>query len=70
MAPEHRPRCHQIGEESRKRRGLTQQELARSSGVSLSLVRKVEQGDYDNGLPLEAGERWPSRCRCRHPRWR
>ncbi|NUS73969.1 MAG: helix-turn-helix transcriptional regulator [Corynebacteriales bacterium] len=30
----------------RQRRGLTQQELARHSTVSLSLVRKVEQGDY------------------------
>jgi len=32
--------------EVRKRRGLTQRDLARSSGVSLSLVRKVEQGDH------------------------
>ena len=32
----------------RKRRGLTQKELARTSGVSLSLVRKVEQGDHDS----------------------
>ena len=39
--------------ESRKRRGLTQRELARSSGVSLSLIRKLEQGDYENGLRLE-----------------
>ncbi|MGA8114760.1 MAG: helix-turn-helix domain-containing protein [Actinocatenispora sp.] len=29
----------------RKRRGLTQRELARRSGVSLSLVRKLEQGE-------------------------
>ncbi|MCC9741780.1 helix-turn-helix transcriptional regulator [Streptomyces sp. MNU89] len=29
----------------RKRRGLTQRELARSSGVSLSLIRKLEQGE-------------------------
>ncbi|MFE9066082.1 helix-turn-helix domain-containing protein [Streptomyces violaceusniger] len=28
----------------RKRRGLTQRELATASGVSLSLVRKLEQG--------------------------
>jgi transcriptional regulator with XRE-family HTH domain len=39
--------------ESRKRRALTQRELARSAGVSLSLIRKLEQGDYDNGLRLE-----------------
>ncbi|WP_016909042.1 helix-turn-helix domain-containing protein [Streptomyces xiaopingdaonensis] len=38
-----------IGErmrEIRKRRGMTQRELATSSGVSLSLVRKLEQGEY------------------------
>lgn len=29
----------------RKRRGLTQRELAESSGVSLSLIRKIEQGE-------------------------
>lgn len=29
----------------RKRRGLTQRELANTSGCSLSLIRKVEQGD-------------------------
>lgn len=39
--------------EARKRRGLTQRELARQSGVSLSLIRKLEQGDYENGLRLE-----------------
>lgn len=39
--------------DARKRRGLTQRELARSAGVSLSLVRKLEQGDYENGLRLE-----------------
>ncbi|MGP4113324.1 helix-turn-helix domain-containing protein [Streptomyces sp. 4N509B] len=31
--------------EARKRAGLTQHELARASGVSLSLIRKLEQGD-------------------------
>ncbi len=31
--------------EIRKRRGMTQRDLARASGVSLSLIRKVEQGD-------------------------
>lgn len=39
--------------EVRKRRGLTQRDLARSSGLSVSLIRKLEQGDYDNGLRLE-----------------
>lgn len=29
----------------RKRRGMTQDELARESGVSVSLIRKLEQGD-------------------------
>jgi transcriptional regulator with XRE-family HTH domain len=32
--------------ETRKRRGLTQRELARLSGLSVSLVRKLEQDDY------------------------
>ncbi|WP_280440342.1 helix-turn-helix domain-containing protein [Nocardia cyriacigeorgica] len=32
----------------RKRRGLTQRELAESAAVSLSLVRKVEQGERDD----------------------
>jgi transcriptional regulator with XRE-family HTH domain len=31
--------------EIRKRRGLTQRELAAESGVSLSLIRKLEQGE-------------------------
>ncbi|SNT59761.1 helix-turn-helix domain-containing protein [Actinacidiphila glaucinigra] len=31
--------------EVRKRRGFTQRELAEASGVSLSLVRKLEQGE-------------------------
>src|SRR5713226_8279365 len=30
----------------RKRRGITQRALADRSGVSLSLIKKVEQGDY------------------------
>ncbi len=30
----------------RKRRGLTQRALAEKSGVSLSLIKKLEQGDY------------------------
>lgn len=32
--------------EVRKRRGMTQRDLARMSGVSLSLIRKVEQGGH------------------------
>ncbi|NKY31035.1 helix-turn-helix domain-containing protein [Nocardia gamkensis] len=32
----------------RKRRGLTQREVAESSGVSLSLIRKIEQGERDD----------------------
>ncbi|WP_063049567.1 helix-turn-helix domain-containing protein [Nocardia arthritidis] len=32
----------------RKRSGLTQRELADSSGVSLSLIRKIEQGERDD----------------------
>lgn len=32
----------------RKRRGLTQRELAELSGVSLSLVKKIEQGERDS----------------------
>ena len=32
--------------EVRKRRGLTQRELARESGVSVSLIRKIEQENY------------------------
>lgn len=42
--------------ESRKLRGLTQQELARLSGVSVSLVRKLEQGEY-GGIRLETVHR-------------
>ena len=38
--------------EVRKRRGLTQGELARVSGVSVSLVTKLEQGWY-GGMRLE-----------------
>ncbi|MEU0875990.1 helix-turn-helix domain-containing protein [Nocardia brasiliensis] len=32
----------------RKRRGLTQRQLAELSGVSLSLIRKIEQGERDD----------------------
>lgn len=38
--------------DNRKLRGLTQQELARLSGLSVSLVRKLEQGEY-GGIRLE-----------------
>jgi transcriptional regulator with XRE-family HTH domain len=33
---------------ARKRRGLTQRELARASGVSVSLIRQLEQGDRED----------------------
>ncbi|MEV6139846.1 helix-turn-helix transcriptional regulator [Nocardia sp. NPDC051990] len=33
---------------TRKRRGLTQRELADASGVSVSLIRKIEQGERDS----------------------
>jgi transcriptional regulator with XRE-family HTH domain len=42
--------------EARKRRGLTQRELARQSGVSISLVTKLEQGAY-GGVRLETVRR-------------
>lgn len=42
--------------EARKRRGLTQRELARRSGVSISLVTKLEQGAY-GGVRLETVHR-------------
>jgi transcriptional regulator with XRE-family HTH domain len=42
--------------EARKLRGLTQRELAAASGLSVSLVRKLEQGDY-GGLRLETAHR-------------
>jgi len=38
--------------EARKRRGLTQRELSRLSGVSVSLITKLEQGEY-GGIRLE-----------------
>lgn len=34
--------------EIRKRRGLTQSELAKASGVSLSIIRKLEQGERES----------------------
>lgn len=40
---------HGVGEKirsARKRRGITQRELSRLSGVSLSLITKLEQGEY------------------------
>ncbi len=38
--------------EARKRQGLTQEQLARLSGVSISLIAKLERGEY-GGLRLE-----------------
>jgi transcriptional regulator with XRE-family HTH domain len=49
----------EIGErvrQARKRRGLTQRELAGAAGVSVSLVRKLEQGSY-GGVRLETAHR-------------
>ncbi|MFE2541022.1 helix-turn-helix domain-containing protein [Actinacidiphila glaucinigra] len=43
--------CPDIGarlKEVRKRRGLTQRELASASGVSISLIRKLEQGELSD----------------------
>ncbi|HEX6525783.1 MAG TPA: helix-turn-helix transcriptional regulator, partial [Streptosporangiaceae bacterium] len=40
----------------RKRRGLTQRELAKASGLSYSLVKKVEQDDYGE-LRLETAHK-------------
>jgi transcriptional regulator with XRE-family HTH domain len=42
--------------EARKRRGLTQRELADASGLSLSAVKKIEQGALDS-LRLETAHR-------------
>jgi transcriptional regulator with XRE-family HTH domain len=39
--------------EARKQRGLTQRGLAGRSGVSVSLIRKLEQGDYPAQVRLE-----------------
>jgi transcriptional regulator with XRE-family HTH domain len=41
----------------RKRRGLSQRELADASGVSISLIRKLEQGDYP-GVRIETLHRF------------
>ncbi|MBB5775332.1 helix-turn-helix domain-containing protein [Nonomuraea jabiensis] len=41
----------------RKRRGLSQRELAARSGVALSLVRKVEQGER-NSVRVETLRKW------------
>lgn len=43
--------------EARKRRGLTQRDLARLSGVSASYIRKLEQDAYDGGVRLETVHR-------------
>jgi transcriptional regulator with XRE-family HTH domain len=42
---------HGVGEkvrEARKRRGMSQHELSQSSGLSLSLIRKLEQGERED----------------------
>ncbi|MER5769841.1 helix-turn-helix domain-containing protein [Streptomyces sp. NPDC001985] len=51
----------------RKRRGMTQQGLARASGVSLSLIRKLEQGErqdtrLETARLLAAALRVPTMC--------
>ncbi|MDT0341577.1 helix-turn-helix domain-containing protein [Streptomyces litchfieldiae] len=54
-----------IGErlkEARKRRGLSQRELADASGVSLSLIRKLEQGERQD-TRLETARRFASALR-------
>lgn len=43
--------------EVRKRRGMTQRELAHASGVSLSLIRKLEQGEVQD-TRLETARRF------------
>ncbi|MBF6217604.1 helix-turn-helix transcriptional regulator [Nocardia abscessus] len=47
----------------RKRRGLTQRELAESSGVSLSLIRKIEQGERDD-TPMDTLRRFAVALGC------
>jgi transcriptional regulator with XRE-family HTH domain len=42
---------------ARKARGLTQRELSRQAAVSLSLLRKIEQGTAHAGMPEEAADR-------------
>ena len=60
----------------RKRRGPTQRELAASSGISLSLIRKIKQGERDDtridsrfavalGYPLDGLTRPQSRTAAR-----
>ncbi|MFE2869079.1 helix-turn-helix domain-containing protein [Embleya sp. NPDC059259] len=46
----------------RKRRGMTQRELSSQSGVSLSLIRKLEQGERDD-TRLETARRLASALR-------
>ncbi|WP_280400087.1 helix-turn-helix domain-containing protein [Nocardia carnea] len=47
----------------RKRRGLTQRELAEAAGVSLSLIRKLEQGERVARIDSCAGLLWRSGVR-------
>ncbi|MFI5716929.1 helix-turn-helix domain-containing protein [Nocardia sp. NPDC051750] len=53
----------------RKRRGVTQRELAGRSGVSLSYVRKIEQGERDDAR-VETLRRADSPQRSRNAAWR
>jgi transcriptional regulator with XRE-family HTH domain len=41
--------------EIRKRRGLTQKSLSEASGVSLSLIRKLEQGGTELVEEIDLG---------------
>lgn len=36
----------------RKIRNLTQEELSRNSNISVSVLRKIEQGRYNDNIPL------------------
>lgn len=57
--PEHANTAIGIGErisDMRKRRGMTQRELATASGVSYSMIRKLEQGDR-NDVRLETARK-------------
>ncbi|OEV13907.1 helix-turn-helix domain-containing protein [Streptomyces nanshensis] len=48
--------------ELRKRRGMTQQQLSRSAGVSLSTVRKTEQGETET-MRMETARRFATALR-------
>ena len=44
---------------ARKRRGLSQRELAQASGLSVSLIRKIEQGEREDTRLETASESSP-----------